>query len=86
MFQTVLFLFVMHDGYRKLIGSLNFIKHCDWFNLCQKYQFPWRKKLKKHKKSGIESMSKISIPIENKNEKTKKRVESNLCQKYQFKL
>ena len=28
---TVLYLFVMHDGYRKLIVFLNFIKHCDWF-------------------------------------------------------
>ena len=29
--STILYLFVMHDGYRKLIGFLNFIKRCDWF-------------------------------------------------------
>ena len=35
-------------------------------NLCQKYQFPWKiLKNEKTKKSGIESMSKISIPMEN---------------------
>ena len=42
------------------------IKHCDWFNLCQKYQFPWKiLKNEKTKKSGIKSMPKISIPMEN---------------------
>ena len=44
-------------------------------NLCQKYQFPWKiLKNKKTKMSGIESMSKISIPMENiKNGKTKRK-------------
>ena len=38
----------MHDGYKKLIGFLNFIKHCDWFNLCQKSQF--QKKISKNER------------------------------------
>ena len=59
----------MHDGYTKLIGFLNFVKHCDWFNL---YQLQWR--TLKNEKKYVE----LNLRTILKNEK--KYVELNLCQ------
>ena len=57
MFQAVLYLFVMHDGYKKLIGFQNFIKHCDWFNLCQKFQF--LRRILKIEKNDVDSFQDV---------------------------